>query len=243
MGGSLSKGIDLMSEIISATSDAELLTAVTSAAAASGFERVLIGTQWVDTRGQRRFQVLSGYPQAWQEKYASQGYMAVDPTVSYCQANTSSLVWSQRQFLDAGAMELFEEARGHGLGYGVSVPVHETTGVKTMVSLVRDKPIDADPLEARELVKAGEVIGNVAHFAYRRLITPQIIGARQKRLTPSELTVIRWVANGKTSSEIGQILNVSEATVVFHLRNLTRKLGVVNRPQAIAAAFRLGLLE
>ena len=243
MGGSLSKGIDLMSEIIGAKSDSELLTAVTSAACASGFERVLIGTQWVDTRGERRFQVLSGYPLAWQETYASRGYMAVDPTVSYCQTHTSSLVWSQRQFLDAGSMELFEEARGHGLGFGISVPVHEPSGVKTMVSLVRDKPIDEDPLEASELVKAGEVIGNIAHFAFRRLLTPQIKGATAKHLTPSELTVIRWVANGKTSSEIGQILNVSEATVVFHLRNLTRKLEVVNRPQAIAAAFRLGLLE
>lgn len=243
MGGSLSKGIDLMSAIISAKTDADLLAAVTSAACQSGFERVLIGTQWVDTRGQRRFQVLSGYPDAWQTEYALRGYMAIDPTVSHCQLQTSSLIWSQRHFIEAGAMNLFEEARSFGLGYGVSIPVHELTGVKTMVSLVRDKPLDTSPLEARELVKAGEVIGNIAHFAFRRLITPQITGASPKKLTPSELTAIRWVANGKTSAEIGQILGVSDATVVFHLRNAMEKLGVVNRPQAIAAAFRLGLLD
>lgn len=62
----------------------------------------------------------------------------------------------------------------------MSVPIHEAAGVKTMVSLVRDKPLDADPGELEQLVRAGELIGNVAHFSYRRLITPQIQGILPK---------------------------------------------------------------
>lgn len=243
MGGSLSKGIDLMSAIIGAQSEADLLSAVSTAASCCGFERVLIGTQWVTPRGDRCFQVLSGYPEKWQAEYAQRGFMAIDPTIGYCQTNTSSLVWTQEQFVQSDAMELFEEARGYGLAYGMSVPIHEAAGVKTMVSLVRDQPIDSNPLETMELVRAGEIIGNMAHFAFRRLITPQIQGSLPKKLTHSEVTALRWVADGKTSWEASRIMNLSEHTVVFHLNNAMKKLDVVNRPQAIAAAFRLGLLE
>lgn len=243
MGSSLGKGIDLMSSIIGAQTDAELLSAVSAAASSCGFERVLIGTQWVGPRGERSFQVLSGYPLEWQAEYAQRGYMAIDPTVGHCQTSTTSLVWTQEQFEQANAMELFEEASGYGLSCGMSVPIHEVAGVKTMVSLVRDQPIDADPREQEQLVRAGEIIGNLAHFTFRRLITPQIQGVLPKRLTSNELTALRWVANGKTSWETSRIMNISEATVVFHLNNAMKKLDVVNRPQAIAAAFRLGLLE
>lgn len=241
--GCLSKGIDLMSSIVGAQSDAELLSAVSAAASSCGFERVLIGTQWITPRGERCFQVLSGYPLEWQTAYAQRGYMGMDPTVAHCQVQTSSLIWTPNHFEQANAMELFEEARSFGLSCGMSVPIHEAAGVKTMVSLVRDKPLDADPGELEQLVRAGELIGNVAHFSYRRLITPQIQGILPKKLTQHELTALRWVANGKTSWETSRIMNISEATVIFHLNNAMKKLDVVNRPQAIAAAFRLGLLE
>jgi len=243
MGGSLSEGIDLMSSIISAQSEADLLAAVSSAASRCGFERVLVGTQWVSARGDRCFQVLSGYPIDWQTKYAQRGYMAMDPTVSYCQNHTQSLVWNQAQFRQANAMELYEEARAVGLGCGMSVPIHEAAGVKTMVSFVRDQPIDQDLRETAQLVKAGEILGNVAHFTFRRLITPQIQGVLPKQLTQSEIEALRWVAHGKTGWEISQIMNIAESTVVFHVKNAMSKLNVINRPQAIAAAFRLGLLE
>ena len=36
---------------------------------------------------------------------------------------------------------------------------------------------------------------------------------------------------------------ISEATVVFHLKNAMRKLDSFNRPQAIAVAMRLGVIH
>ena len=51
-----------------------------------------------------------------------------------------------------------------------------------------------------------------------------------------------WVAEGKTAQDIATILAVSEATVVFHLKNAMQKLGVTNRSQAIAKAVLLGLI-
>ncbi|NWA46067.1 helix-turn-helix transcriptional regulator [Pseudomonas reactans] len=62
-----------------------------------------------------------------------------------------------------------------------------------------------------------------------------------KRLTPTELEILRWASEGKTVWEISQIRATSEATVKFHLRNIYGKLEVSNRVQAMNEAARKGL--
>ncbi len=54
------------------------------------------------------------------------------------------------------------------------------------------------------------------------------------RLSQRERDALGFVADGKTDWEIGQIMGVSEATARFHVDNGRRKLGAVNRAQAVA---------
>ena len=61
-------------------------------------------------------------------------------------------------------------------------------------------------------------------------------------LSPRETEVVRWMSQGKTSWEAGQILAVSERAIKFHLKNIYTKLSVTNRAQAIAAAIRFGII-
>ena len=63
------------------------------------------------------------------------------------------------------------------------------------------------------------------------------------RLSPRESACLHWAAAGKTSWETGRILEISESTVNFHLRNASRKLQVRGRRAAVAAAIRRGLLH
>ena len=48
-------------------------------------------------------------------------------------------------------------------------------------------------------------------------------------LTPQEMQVTSLVKDGKTSKEIANILNISEATVNFHRKNLRLKFGLTNQ--------------
>lgn len=61
------------------------------------------------------------------------------------------------------------------------------------------------------------------------------------RLTARERDALAWVAEGKSDWEISVILGVSETTARFHVDNARKKLGAVNRAQAVArlAAARL----
>ena len=54
------------------------------------------------------------------------------------------------------------------------------------------------------------------------------------RLTARERDVLTWVADGKSDWEISVILGLSQTTVRFHVDNARRKLGAVNRAQAVA---------
>jgi LuxR family transcriptional regulator, quorum-sensing system regulator BjaR1 len=53
-------------------------------------------------------------------------------------------------------------------------------------------------------------------------------------LTTREHDALRYVAEGKTDWEVGVILGIAESTARFHIDNARRKLGAVNRAQAVA---------
>lgn len=59
-------------------------------------------------------------------------------------------------------------------------------------------------------------------------------GVDEVTLTARERDAMAWVAEGKSDWEISVILSVSETTVRFHVDNARRKLGAVNRAQAVA---------
>ena len=62
-------------------------------------------------------------------------------------------------------------------------------------------------------------------------------------LTKRQKEVLFWITEGKTAWDISQLLVVSERTVNFHLDNIFKKLGAVNRPHAVARAMSYGMLS
>lgn len=61
-------------------------------------------------------------------------------------------------------------------------------------------------------------------------------------LTPRETDVLRLVAQGRTNAEAAHALVLSDHTVRNHLANVYAKLGVGNRAEATAWAWRVGLV-
>ena len=76
------------------------------------------------------------------------------------------------------------------------------------------------------------------HLAYMQATAPSEqdeSASVRPLLTPREVEIMHWVAEGKTNWEISIILHVSLNTIKFHLKNIYQKLGgVENRWAAIA---------
>ncbi|MNH06427.1 Transcriptional activator protein LuxR [compost metagenome] len=67
-------------------------------------------------------------------------------------------------------------------------------------------------------------------------------GDPQEALTDRETECLFWASEGKTSNEIACILGITERTVNYHLNQVTRKTGSMNRYQAIAKGVSSGIL-
>ena len=80
----------------------------------------------------------------------------------------------------------------------------------------------------------GVLSWRVAKTAVRRHSGP--------RLTTRETDCLKFAARGMTSADIGTKLSVTERTVNFHFGRLRRKLGALNRPEAIAKGVSLGFV-
>jgi LuxR family quorum sensing-dependent transcriptional regulator len=65
----------------------------------------------------------------------------------------------------------------------------------------------------------------------------------KNKLTARENEVLRWVANGKSAWEIGEILDITKRTVDEHVHTGVRKLGATNRTHAVAIALRDGIIK
>ena len=62
-------------------------------------------------------------------------------------------------------------------------------------------------------------------------------------LTPREQEVVKLIAEGHTSDEIGELLVISSKTVDRHRANVLEKLGMRNRVELTRYAIRRGLVE
>lgn len=59
-------------------------------------------------------------------------------------------------------------------------------------------------------------------------------------LTPREVEILDWVAQGNSNKEIARILSISDPTVRNHITSILRKLAVNDRTQAVIHALRHG---
>ncbi len=66
---------------------------------------------------------------------------------------------------------------------------------------------------------------------------------RPNTITARESEVLKWVARGKSAREITEILNITKRTVDAHVHSAIRKIGAVNRTNAVAIAIRDRIID
>jgi DNA-binding CsgD family transcriptional regulator len=183
--------------------------------------------------------MISDYPKAWCDRYNSAGYVNIDPTVLHAQVSQVPIVWSDSLF--ENTQDLWEEANAHGLVVGWAQSTLDRAGGAGMLTLARSaEPLSATEVEAKELRMRR--LADVAHAALSHVFRARALGATPEKLSAREIEILRWHADGKTASEIGEILHISMETVKFHTKNAVAKLGAANKTAAVARAAALGFL-
>ena len=110
-----------------------------------------------------------------------------------------------------------------------------------MLSLARsEEPLTESELHDKRLKMAW--LTQAAHLGMSRCLTAELLPEDDIQLTERERAVLRWGGDGKTASEISEIMRISESTVNFHIRNAVAKLGTANKLAATVKAAMLGML-
>lgn len=116
-----------------------------------------------------------------------------------------------------------------------------------------DTLIGHQPLNFRNHPVPDDVRHRILHRTSRpvapKVIAPTLAAPRPPagaeagpKLTGREQAVLHGMSEGKANKEIGLQLFISEDTVKTHARRLFRKLNARDRANAVAIAFRTGLL-
>ena len=80
-----------------------------------------------------------------------------------------------------------------------------------------------------------EILGAIIRARLARVARPALWATRIT-LSDREIETLTWVARGKTSAEIAQILGLSKRTVDFHVENARTKLSAATRIEAAVKA-------
>jgi LuxR family transcriptional regulator, quorum-sensing system regulator SolR len=139
------------------------------------------------------------------------------------------------------APEKWNEARELGLHYGWTQTSRDASGSVGMLTLARSVTQMTDYELFENKIKMAW-LAQFSHANMSRILVPKYAPETLITMTLREKEVLRWTAEGKTAYEIGQILQVSERTVNFHINNVVTKLGASNKTQAAVKAATLGML-
>lgn len=73
-------------------------------------------------------------------------------------------------------------------------------------------------------------------------MTAEVLRKSLSQPSPRQIQVLQAVAAGLTDRQIGRVLNMSERTVVTHLREFRWAVGARNRAHLVAIGFEQGWL-
>lgn len=183
-------------------------------------------------------QVTHGPPE-WCEAAMGHGLADLDPWIRHAQAQASPWLWAAATQTSPAAF--WREAQRHGLRHGCTLPLRSEHGVIGVLTYTRTEgTVTLAEFEAKAPALRGH--SQRWHEAQLKRHLSHLFHRPDSRLSERERTILRWTADGKTSSEIAEILGLTKRTINFHVGKATLKLNATNKTQAALKAALLGLL-
>lgn len=183
--------------------------------------------------------LLDSWPREWSHRYFSRGYLYRDPAIRLVRDGAPAFLWSELaagDALTATESRIMSEATEFRLRDGLTTSM--LTAERRPVGFsVAGERLELDPYERRTL----ELVCTFAVGC--AIVLVEGVRGHDVQLMRRQLDVLRWAAEGLTFQQIADRLTISVHTADSHLRAVRERLGVTNTVQAVAEAFRLGMIS
>ena len=236
----------LIDTLLQAETVEEIHTVCSILCEQTGFDFFLYGARIPTSLVNPYFIVIHSYPIEWRTLYIERSYLCLDPSIAHCEKHITPISWDHieaKEKESPGIKQFMGEAGDFGLKSGISFPVHTVQGDSAMFSVASSDNHRVAKPRILEAIPSAQLFLTYLHETVRKIFEKEVLPMAKVHLTKREKECLLWSAEGKTSWETSQILNVSERTVIFHLQNATQRLNVTNRSQAVARAVTLGLVS
>lgn len=185
---------------------------------------------------------VSNYPEKWQLFYREIELIKIDPTLIHAETRHTPVLWDEivlKRCNEKNTRYFFRKAQQHGLNNGISFPLRGNIGSTAVLNFASEEIAPLSQAMVDIILPFGSLFATYVNDATLRIFDAEQLFTREKRLSPRERECLLWVAEGKTAWEISRILKIGERTVSHHLESIISKLGVKNRPQAVARGLTL----
>ena len=144
----------------------------------------------------------------------------------------------------------FEDALG--LAERSPSPVWQAHVLHDHARFLAERGATADAVEMEGRARQLAMFLGMATLARRETADERVVPAAQPQaiavarpdgLSDRELEVLRFVTDGSSNREIGELLFISQNTVANHVRSILQKTGCANRTEAASYAARNRLFE
>jgi DNA-binding CsgD family transcriptional regulator len=204
-----------------------------------------VAVEFFGPADERQVRILDGINDpAWQAHYISNGFARLDPGVALAATTTEPFFRSDlkaRGQVSPAQARVLEESRSFGIEDTFFAPQHHLDGTIGAVVLTAKDQVDRSP--------SGRTAAHFLAVHYAQLIRRFVPAERPRSscgdqvvLSRRQLECLKWVREGKSSSEIADILNVARKTVDEYVAGSCTRLGVRTRVQAVAKALTMGML-
>jgi LuxR family transcriptional regulator/LuxR family quorum-sensing system transcriptional regulator CciR len=181
-----------------------------------------------------------GYPEGWRETYLAEELHLCDPLARRAVNFTRPYFWteaSQLPNLTLDEREYLQRAAAQNMGEGIGIPLFGPAGRNGYAALgfgQAERPPADEVLELQAAAQMG-------HLAYCRLLLKDLPNGTV--LSAREREILRWVARGRTNSQIAEVLQLSRNTVETYIRRCFEKLDVNDRVSAALRGIALGMVD
>jgi DNA-binding CsgD family transcriptional regulator len=181
------------------------------------------------------------YPVSWLEHYLSEHFDRIDPVVKEHRLHVGLQYWQDSYQKHPEARRFITSASDYGLKTGYSHGLKTPGADHVSIFSFGGRSIERSFRTFHILRRI------VPHFhqALVRVVAPldRLREATYGKLSPREKEILRWIKEGKTTSQISSTLSISDRTVKFHVRNTLRKVRASTRAQAVAVSLEKGLID
>lgn len=166
------------------------------------------------------------------EGYVKGGFLETDPLLAHIAASNTPLCWDADSLKGTASAEYLEMIGDRGILGGATIPLPGREGTFSAMTFLSSPEAKIDKIDQFEIAK---IIAYTSSLKMPSIFNSSPMGEKVgnlRRLSGIQIEILGWISEGKSNSDIANILDVSKKKTEYHVSEIIRKLEVSTRIQA-----------